>query len=173
MLRTALSHYDRPRMRHWKVLFVKPRTEKKVAEYCLLYGITHYLPLREKTRVAQRRNVTVRLPVFPGYVFARVTPGQRLVLLQTNLLVRVLEPANPRRMLRDLVMVRRALRVNPALESVKPLTAGRRVRIIGGPFQGVEGRVARLAGTLKVVLNVDMIGQAVSVTAEVDQVEVL
>lgn len=160
-------------MQYWKVLFVKPRTEKKVAEYCQLYGITHYLPLREKTRTAQRRNVTVRLPVFPGYVFARVTPSQRLALLQTNLLVRVLEPENPRRMLRDLVMVRRALRANPALESVKPLTAGRQVRIIGGPFQGVEGRVARLAGTLKVVLNVDMIGQAVSVTAEIDQVEVL
>ncbi len=160
-------------MRHWKVLFVKPRTEKKVAEYCHLYGITHYLPLREKTRISQRRKVAVRVPVFPGYLFARVTPGQRLALLQTNLLVRVLEPETPRRMLRDLVMVRRALRANPALESAKPLNAGRLVRIIGGPFQGVEGRVARLAGTLKVVLNVDMIGQAISVTAEVDQVEVL
>ncbi|MDD2460280.1 MAG: transcription termination/antitermination NusG family protein [Kiritimatiellia bacterium] len=160
-------------MRYWKVLFVKPRTEKKVAEYCQLYGIAHYLPLREKTHVVQRRKVTVRLPVFPGYVFARVTPGQRLTLLQTNLLVRVLEPESPRRMLRDLAMVRRALRANPALESARPLTAGRLVRIIGGPFQGVEGRVARLAGTLKVILNVDMIGQAVSVTAEVDQVEVL
>ncbi len=160
-------------MQYWKVLFVKPRTEKKVAEYCQLYGIAYYLPLREKTRVAQRRKITARLPVFPGYVFARVTPGQRLALLQTNLLVRVLEPEAPRRMLRDLVMVRRALRINPALESVKPLTAGRLVRIIGGPFQGVEGRIARLAGTLKVVLNVDMIGQAVAVTAEINQIEVL
>jgi len=160
-------------MRYWKVLFVKPRTEKKVVEYCQLYGIAHYLPLREKTRTAQRRRVTVRLPVFPGYVFARVTPDRRLALLKTNLLVRILEPEFPRRMLRDLVMVRRALRANPALEAAKPLTAGRLVRITDGPFRGVEGRVARLAGALKVVLNVDMIGQAVAVTAEIDQVEVL
>jgi transcription antitermination factor NusG len=160
-------------MQYWKVLFVKPRTEKKVTEYCQLYGIAHYLPLREKTRTAQRRKVTVRLPVFPGYVFARVTPDQRLPLLKTNLLVRILEPEFPRRMLRDLVMVRRALRANPALESAKPLTAGRLVRITDGPFRGIEGRVARLAGALKVVLNVDMIGQAVAVTAEIGQVEVL
>ncbi|HRT28355.1 MAG TPA: transcription termination/antitermination NusG family protein, partial [Kiritimatiellia bacterium] len=159
-------------MRYWKVLFVKPRTEKKVVEYCQLYGIAHYLPLREKTRTAQRRRVTVRLPVFPGYVFARVTPDRRLALLKTNLLVRILEPEFPRRMLRDLVMVRRALRANPALEAAKPLTAGRLVRITDGPFRGIEGRVARLAGALKVVLNVDMIGQAVAVTAEIDQVEV-
>jgi transcription antitermination factor NusG len=160
-------------MQNWKVLFVKPRTEKKVSEYCALYRIPFYLPLREKMRRVQRRKVAVYLPVFPGYVFARFEIDQRLPLLQTNLLVRVLEPENPRRMLRDLVMVRRALRVNPALETEKPLARGRLVRIISGPFTGIEGRVARLAGTLKVVLNVELIGQAVSVTAEIDQVEAL
>jgi hypothetical protein len=123
-----------------------------------LYGITHYLPLREKTRPRSAATSrcgcrSSRLRFRPRHT--RPAPD----IVQTNLLVRVLEPENPRRMLRDLVMVRRALRANPALEAVKPLTAGRLVRIIGGPFQGVEGRVARLAGTLKVVLNVDMIGQ--------------
>ncbi len=161
------------RMYDWKVLFVKPRTEKKVLEYCSLYGIPVYLPLREKTHVVQRRKVTVKVPVFPGYVFASFGHGQRLQLLQTNLLVRVLEPENPRRMLRDLIMVRRALRANPSLEAAKPLTCGRLVRVISGPFMGVEGRVARLAGKVKVVLNIDMIGQAVSVTASMDQIEVL
>ena len=160
-------------MQNWKVLFVKPRTEKKVTEYCGLYGIPFYLPLREKTRVFQRRKVTSTLPVFPGYVFARLLTDQRLQLLQTNLLVRVLEPTHPRRMLRDLVMVRRALKVNPALTPSKPLAQGRAVRIIGGAFMGIEGRVARMTGTLKVVLNIDLIGQAVSVTARIDQIELL
>ncbi len=160
-------------MQNWKVLFVKPRTEKKVTEYCELYKIPFYLPLREKTHVVQRRKVTVKIPVFPSYVFAQFDQTRRLQLLQTNLLVRVLEPDDPRRMLRDLVMVRRALRADPALVAEKPLTKGRKVRIISGSFMGVEGRVARMAGTLKVVLNIDMIGQAVSVTAEIGQVEVL
>jgi transcription antitermination factor NusG len=160
-------------MRNWKVLFVKPRTEKKMTEYCELYSITTYLPLRKKVRVAQRRKVTVSLPLFPGYVFASFGAGDRLPLLQTNLLIRVPEPLNPRRLMRELVMVRRALRADPTLQTVKPLTKGRLVRIVTGPFRGIEGRVSRLAGTLKVVLNVDLIGQAISVTAEIDQVEVL
>jgi len=160
-------------MQNWKVLFVKPRTEKKVSEYCSLYGIPFYLPLRDKTRVVQRRKITFMLPVFPGYVFVKLLPAQRLQLLQTNLLVRVLEPTHPRRMLRDLVMVRRALRADPTLTPTKPLAQGRMVRIIGGPFMGVEGRVARMAGTMKVVLNIDLIGQAVSVTAKTDQLELL
>lgn len=160
-------------MQNWKVLFVKPRTEKKVSEYCALYRIPCFLPLRENTRTVQRRKVTFLLPVFPGYVFAKFPTSQRLPLLQTNLVVRILEPLHPRRMLRDLIMVRRALRADPALKPAKHLSKGQLVRIVSGPFQNVEGRVARLAGTLKVVLNVDMIGQAVSVTAETDQVEVL
>jgi transcription antitermination factor NusG len=158
-------------MQHWKVLFVKPRTEKKVAEYCALYGIRHYLPLKKKTRIVQRRKVTVELPLFPGYVFVRLPPAHRLEMLQTNLLVRILTPRQPRKMLRDLVMVRRALRINPHVLTVKPLTKGMLVRIIAGPFMGVEGCVARVAAKTKVVLNVDMIGQAIVVETEADFVE--
>ena len=160
-------------MQNWKVLFVKPRTEKKAAEYCALFHIPFYLPLRANTRVVQRRKVTFMLPIFPGYVFAKFQAGQRLALLQTNLVVRVLEPTHPRRMLRDLIMIRRALKADPELKPSKPLTQGHLVRIVSGPFMGIEGRVARMSGTLNVVLNVDMIGRAVSLTAQTSQVEVL
>ena len=154
-------------------MFVKPRTEKKVAEYCKLYGIDFYLPMRENTRVVQRRKILVTVPLFSGYVFVRLLPSQKLQLQQTNLLVRILEPSNPRKMLRDLVMVRRALRVNPALTPATPLTKGRLVRIISGPFLGIEGRVARLTAKMKIVLNIDMIGQATAVEIESSIVEVL
>lgn len=154
-------------------MFVKPRTEKKVAEYCKLYGIDFYLPLRESTRVVKRRKISVIMPLFSGYVFVRLLPAQKLQLQQTNLLVRILEPSNPRKMLRDLVMVRRALRADPALTPATPLTKGRLVRIISGPFAGIEGRVARLTAKMKIVLNIEMIGQATAVEIESSIVEVL
>ena len=160
-------------MQHWKVLFVKPRTEKKVSEYCELYGIHYYLPLRQKVRIVQRRKITVNTPVFPGYVFVRLFPAQRLPMLQTNLLVRILEPLSPRKMLRDLVMVRRVLRINPQSLTTQTLTAGKLVRITAGPFMGVEGRITRITPKTKVVLNVDMIGQAISVEIEADFINVL
>lgn len=160
-------------MQNWKVLFVKPRTEKKVSEYCKLYGIPFYLPLREKTRVYQRRKVVTHLPVFAGYVFACFPDSQQRQLLQTDLLVRVLVPKRPRLMLRDLVMVRRALLANPALTPTQPLQKGRMIRIMSGPFMGIEGRVARMAGTMRVVINVEMIGQAIAINATTDQIETL
>ena len=163
--------YNAPPMFNWKVLFVKPRTEKKVTEYCELYRIPFYLPLQEKTRVVQRRKVQVMLPLFSGYVFARFDMNQRLPLLQTNLLVRILEPLKPRDLIRDMLMVRRALRVDPTMGAIKPLTRGDKVRIIDGPLMGYSGFVIRVDNEVKVVLNVEMLGQAVPVPVELHQIE--
>jgi transcription antitermination factor NusG len=158
---------------HWQVLFLKPRTEKKVAEVCRSHGLPHYLPLQTTVRTYQRRRVAFTRPLFPGYLFAAFTPEQKLLLLRTNHLVRILTPPRPVRMLRDLVQVRRALRIDPSLQPVQALTRGRRVRIVTGPFQGMEGTVTRLANAMRVVLTVDSIGMGVTVSAEIGQVEPL
>lgn len=162
-------------MYDWKVLFVKPRTEKKVAEYCKLYRIHYFLPLCEKHRVVQRRKVLVHLPLFAGYVFADFPATQRLQLLQTNCLVSVLEPTSGFKLARQLVMVRRMLRANPEISAEPPLAKGVRVRIVAGPFMGIEGLVAEVKGKAvhKVVINIEMIGQAISATVAASDLEVV
>jgi transcription antitermination factor NusG len=157
----------------WQALFLKPRTEKRVAECCRTLGLSCYLPLRRETKIYQRRRVTITKPLFPGYLFAAVTPDGKLPLLRTNHVLRFLAPTRPLRLLRDLAQIRRALRADPALRPVAALTRGRRVRIVSGPFQGMEGMVARLAGTMRVVIAVEMIGVGVSVNADTSQVEAI
>jgi transcription antitermination factor NusG len=154
----------------WQVVYVRPRTEKKTADACRKNGLPFYLPVRTKTKIFQRRKVTTTLPLFPGYVFVALDAPGKLALQKTNHVLRFLEPARPYRLLRQLVQVRRALRADPALATVKPLVAGRRVRIESGPFQGLEGVVARLHSTMRVVLSVDLIGQAIAVQADRSQV---
>lgn len=156
---------------HWQVLHVKPRCEKKVAETCRAYNIPYYLPLRTEVKIYQRRRVTVEKPLFTGYLFAAVTRETQIHLTRTNKIIRFLTPQKPMALLRDLVQLRRALRADPALQSVPSLTKGQRVRIIDGPFRGVEGLVERLSGTMRVVLTVDMIGMGVAVSADLRQVE--
>lgn len=158
---------------NWQVLFLKPRTEKKVANLCRTHRLPHYLPLRSSTKTYQRRKVTFFKPLFPGYLFASVAPGQKILLQRSDHVVRFLAPIRPVAMLRDLVQIRRALRADPALLPVASLSSGCRVRIVSGPFQGMEGTVKRLAGNLRVVLAVEMIGMGVAVSAELSQVEPL
>ena len=138
-----------------------------MAEHCETHGISHYLPLREETRIYQRRKVNVLKPVFQGYFFCAPDEEGRIKLINTNHILRFLNPTSTREFLRQLVQVRRALAVDPGLSSRKALRRGLRVRILQGPFMGIEGMVSIIKGTTTVCLNVQMIGQAISV--EVDQ----
>ena len=161
---------DHPR---WYVLHVRPRCEKKMAEFCRIQRYEHYLPLRQETKIYQRRKVTVDKPVFPGYVFVSFDPEGRLELLKTNNIVRILETPDEHRLLHELEQIQKALTVDSTLGAVAALKKGRRVRITGGPFMGVEGLIQDLKGSAKVMLNVDMIGRAVAVEVDRDFVEVV
>lgn len=151
--------------RPWYVLHVKPRTEKKVEACCRRYGCLAYLPLRARTRVIQRRRVRTEIPVFPGYVFARLSPDERLEMLQTNLLVRTLAPATARALVRDLRQIARALRAAPDLVTTDSFRTGDRVRIVSGPFRGIEGVVRRSHGRAVVILNIELLNQALEISA--------
>lgn len=155
----------------WHVLHVKPRCEKKMAGYCEAHGVECDLPVREETKIYQRRKVTVYKPVFPGYVFLRFAPTQKLTVLKSNLAVRVLTIENQERFHDELLQIRQALAIDPTLDASAAFQAGRRVLIKSGPFQGVEGIVQVVKGKTKVVLNVDIIGRAISVEVGMELLE--
>lgn len=155
----------------WCVVHLRPRCEKKAASHCSANGIEHYLPLREETKVYQRRKVTVYKPIFPGYIFVSGDHDQRTTLLESNAVVSFIDPPDESRLIHELDQVRKALEADPRLEACNAITRGRLVRIIGGPFMGVEGLVASIRSKTKVCLNVEMIGQAVPVEVDRDYLE--
>jgi len=142
-----------------------------MAVYCDGHRILYDLPLREETKVYQRRKVTVAKPVFPGYVFVAFDPETKDLVLKSNLIARVLPVPNQPQLVRELAQIRQALTVDPTLDACAAFSAGRRVLIGGGPFQGLEGIVETVRGRTRVVLNVDMIGRAVSVEVDMHLLE--
>ncbi len=153
------------------VLHVRPRCEKKMADYCESSGITHYLPLRAERKIYQRRRVEVTKPLFPGYVFAQFDAERRTLVLKSGQVVRIIEVHDQARLIHELEQVQRAIEANPVLAACPAITGGTRVRITSGPFMGIEGIVATLKGQTRVMLNVDMIGQAVPVEAGLEMLE--
>jgi len=152
--------------RLWHVLYLHPRSEKKVADYCQVHGITFYLPLRRETKVYQRRRVTVDKPLFPGYFFVAFDRTSRVTVLQSNHVVRIMVPSSQRLLLHQLAQIRKALKIDPGLATARAIAKGTRVRIKTGPFMGVEGLVAEVKGVSRVLLNVELVGQAVVVEVE-------
>lgn len=155
----------------WQVAHVKPRCEKKMAEYCVANRVYCDLPLREETKIYQRRRVTVRKPVFPGYCFLRHLPAQRVLILKSNLVVRLIAVIDQDRLARDLEQIHQALTVDPTLDACAAFKAGKRVVIRSGPFRGLEGVVQVVRGKTRVVLNVEMIGRGLAVEVEMSLLE--
>ena len=68
---------------HWNALYVKSRTEKKVADRLERAGIEVYCPTQVVVRQWSDRKKKVREPLFKSYVFVRYDPSRRLDVLQT------------------------------------------------------------------------------------------
>lgn len=148
--------------RKWYVLHVKPRTEKKTADYLGRFSLWRYLPLYRKTVRRQRRKIVTELPLFPGYVFTRLNADERLTALRSNFIVRTIEVPFPRKMIHQLRQIRRAERTGQELRTVERFTEGDLVRIVRGHFRGIEGRIKHDGGGTTVILNIEILGQAVA-----------
>ena len=143
------------------VLHVKPRTEKKVFAHLASLGCVRYLPLYVKVTKVQRRKVKRELPLFPGYVFASLPGECRRKMLETNLVVRLLSVPNARELVHQLRQVDRVLKRAPNFKVANPFKAGDHVRVKAGPLFGLDGYVRREGADAKIVVTIDILGQAV------------
>ena len=161
------------KLQNWKVMRLKPRTEKAMADLLASCGVEHYLPVRRVTRTYASKTKAVALPLFAGYLFATFDDAQRLVFLpRQQHLLRIINPFSPFRLLRQLVIVRQMLREKPDLNPKGELREGQWVRVRHGPMRGMHGWVARIQSKTKVVLYLDTIGQGIPVTMPGDYLEI-
>ena len=121
---------------------------------------------------AVSRKVRVQMPLFPGYVFTRLSPEERIRMLQTNLLVRTIYVDRPRTMIHQLRQVNRATKRPAEMKRIAgTFKAGEYVRVVSGLMRGTEGYV-KYDGTKAVLcLNVEILGQCVEVVVSPDCVE--
>ena len=163
--------YPAMERRTWYVLHVKPRAEKKLNDFLAAMGVFHYLPLVRKVTKVQRRKVVRHLPVFPGYVFTRLFPDERIRALGTKNVVRTIPVAEPRRMIHQLRQVEHACRLPADLRLAESFAAGECVRVVSGPLRGLEGQVRRIGGATSIVLTVDILGRALEATVSPGDIE--
>ena len=157
--------------RNWFVLHVKPRTEKKTLLYLERYGCFRYLPLVLKVTKVQRRKVRRYIPVFPGYVFTRLSPEERVEILKTNLIVSTIPVLRPREMIHQLRQIEHATKHGHDIRRVQLFKAGDYVRVTAGPMRGTEGYVRREGSNATICLNVEILGVAVELSVSPEDLE--
>ena len=104
-------------------------------------------------------------------MFTRLLPEERIVMLQTNLLVKTIEVTQPRVLIHQLRQIAHAARGAPDMRPVHPFKQGDYVRIKYGPMHGTEGYVKRDGPHATLCLNVDMLGVAVEVAVSPMDIE--
>ena len=153
----------------WYACRTRARAEKKVDRLLTAAGVTSYVPLIERVRTWSDRSKRVAFPLFPGYVFARSTLGSLPEIVRTpNLIeiVRVNGAPTPIReteieSIRSLVHGSRLIGEEPSAHDY--LVRGQEVRVVQGPFMGMQGILTEVRGKAKIVVRGAAIRQAVSV----------
>jgi transcription antitermination factor NusG len=161
------SDIDQPK---WYAVYTWPRHEKKVAQHFEDRGISYFLPLRTSVHKWNKKNATVSLPLFPGYVFVETSRRNRHRPLTVPGVVHFVGSPNVPAEIpaEEMEFLRNAVRMKRVIEPHPYLAPGNRVRIASGPMSGLTGVIQRTATGCRIVISVDMIMRSVAVEVDAD-----
>src|SRR5215204_6786895 len=156
----------------WFALWTRSRHEQVVREQLQQKQIDVFLPTVTKWSRWKDRKKKIDWPLFPGYCFARFNAVERLPILKCTGVVSIIsfqgEPsAIPEH---EIDGIRRLIESDLAFDPCPMIREGMMVEVVHGPLKSVIGRLVRKNEKARLVLSVDLIGQAVSV--EVDAADV-
>lgn len=156
----------------WYAAYTTANHEKSVTNQLSLRAMEHFLPLYESARHWKDRRVTLQLPLFPSYVFVRMSLRNRLQVLQTPGVANLVEFDGTPAALPDgeVEALRASLRKDMRAEPYPYPAVGRRVRLKSGTFAGLEGILKRRKGQSRLIVSVGLIYRAVAI--EIDAVDV-
>lgn len=157
----------------WYATYTSSRHEKRVALHFAEREIEAFLPLyAARHRWKNRCEVTVELPLFPNYVFVRMTARERVRILAVPGVLAVVGTGKIPAPLPDFEI--ETLRSSVGRRRIEPhpyLVVGERVRIKAGPMTGMEGVLVRKKSNLRVVLALDVIMRSVAVEVDAEDLE--
>lgn len=157
----------------WWVAHTRSRNEKALAHDLMSKNISYFLPMTWKVRRRSHRTMRSLLPVFTGYLFFCGQESQRIELLRTNRVANLIEVSDQLRLLDELSRIEQAVRAGACLTPHKYVKIGQMCRVIAGPLLGLEGIVVNTKGAFRLVLQIDMLGQAASVEIDTDMIETI
>jgi transcription antitermination factor NusG len=151
--------------RSWFALQVKTTHEKRVASMFDHRGYEWFLPLYKSRRRWSDRTKLMELPLFQGYLFCRFAPRDRVPVLKTPSVLRIvgigLTPTPI-----DEHEIAALQRVMNSRQGVLPhpfMQVGQRVRIESGSLAGLEGFIADIWQRDRLILSVALLQRSVAV----------
>jgi transcription antitermination factor NusG len=158
----------------WYAVWTRSRHEQVVREQLESKDIAAFLPTITRWSRWKDRKKKIDWPLFPGYCFARFDPQDALSILKCTGVVSIVSFEGKPAPIPEYELESIRLLVGGSDLQFDPcplIREGMMVEVVHGPLRGVIGRLLRKdTAKARLVLSVDLIGQAVSV--EVDAADV-
>ena len=163
--------------RLWYVLHTKSRHENVVNEGLLRKSVEVYLPKITVRSKRRDRKATIRVALFPGYVFVKTDlhPNTHLEIVKVAGAVRFIGNKQGPLPVADETVDSLKIMVT----SDHPLTTGHnlkkgdKVMVIHGPLAGLIGTFVRYGGKGRLLVSVEALGQYAGVEVSEDDIEIM
>jgi len=146
-------------------LQVRPRHEKAAAWALHNKGFDEFLPLYRSRRRWSDRVKELDMPLFPGYVFCRFDPEDRLPILTTPGVISLVGIGKTPTPVEEaeLAALRMVVQSGLNAEPWPFLKVGQPVRIDLGPLAGLEGILTELKNRQRLIVSVGLLQRSVAV----------
>ena len=161
----------------WYVLHTKSRHESVVNDGLARKSVEVYLPKITVPSKRRDRKKTIRVPLFPGYVFVKTDlhPHNHLEIVKVAGAVRFIGNKQGPLSIADETVESLKIMVESdyAVTTGNNLKKGDNVLVVHGPLEGVMGTFVRYGGKGRIVVNVEALNQYAGVEVSEDDIEIL
>ncbi len=158
---------------NWFALYTKPRSEFKAKAQLDEVEIINYLPTVIRVRKWSDRKKKIEEPLFKSYIFIKATEKQRVTAIQKDAIVRIICFSGKPSMIPEwqILNLQKLLEETKEVDVIQGLVTGQKVKIIEGPFEGVEGVINFVSkNKLQLAVNVDLLFRSVVVNLPAESV---
>lgn len=154
---------------HWYLVHTKPRQEACALQNLNEQGYDCYLPLLSSEKLLRGQISKTSEPLFPRYLFIRLDTGHSArswtpISSTRGVSKLVIFGNQPARVADELVELLRARESSGDLEEKRLFKPGEAIRVVDGPFAGVEGIFQSLSGTQRVLILIELMSKPVKMT---------
>jgi len=150
----------------WYILFVRTNHEFKVQRHIQRFEIKSYLPVKKTLSYWSDRKKWIDRPMFPGYVFVKVSCREFFSILNHNSIICYVKFGNIPASISN-----KQIRIIQKIESenVKFIdesdcfSCDDQIRIITGLLKGIEGSISRIDNNDYFVIDLPEINQSINI----------
>ncbi len=149
---------------YWFAIYVRARWEKQISKLFDQAGIEHYLPLYKTIRIWSDRKKSVVVPLFPSYLFVKITKHEQYKVMSTPGVVKIIKFEGvpvviPEHQI-DSIKLLLSKDVDIEAPQINP-RPGDELEINKGSLKGLKGELVEYRGKKKIAIRLDAIDKSI------------